>query len=101
WHTVLDDETSYLEASATAGFTYGILKAIHKRYVGKEYEATVEKAIKALLNEIDENGTVQNVSIGTGMGDTIDFYKEIGITAMPYCQSLTVLAFAELLVSFV
>lgn len=101
WHTVLDDETSYLEASATAGFTYGILKAIHKRYVGKEYEATVEKAIKALLNEIDENGTVQNVSIGTGMGDTIDFYKEIGITAMPYGQSLTVLAFAELLVSFV
>lgn len=101
WHTVLDDETSYLEASATAGFTYGILKAIHKRYVGKEYEATAEKAIKALLNEIDENGTVQNVSIGTGMGDTIDFYKEIGITAMPYGQSLTVLAFAELLVSFV
>ncbi|MDE1547589.1 glycoside hydrolase family 88/105 protein [Jeotgalibaca caeni] len=101
WHTLLDDPNSYLESSATAGFAYGILKSIHKRYIGKEYEEVAEKAILGLLNEIDETGTVQKVSIGTGMGDTLDFYREIGITAMPYGQSLTVLAFAELLVSFV
>jgi unsaturated rhamnogalacturonyl hydrolase len=28
WHTLVDDPTSYLEASATAGFAYGILKAV-------------------------------------------------------------------------
>ncbi|VEA02342.1 Rhamnogalacturonides degradation protein RhiN [Salmonella enterica subsp. salamae] len=33
WHTLLDDPHSYLEASATAGFAYGILKAVRKRYV--------------------------------------------------------------------
>jgi unsaturated rhamnogalacturonyl hydrolase len=37
WHTLLDDPDSYLEASATAGFGYGILKAVRKGYVGAEY----------------------------------------------------------------
>ena len=27
WHTLIDDPGSYLEASATAGFAYGILKS--------------------------------------------------------------------------
>lgn len=48
WHTLLDDPTSYLEASATAGFAYGILKAVRKRYVGQEYAQVAEKAIKAV-----------------------------------------------------
>lgn len=100
WHTLLDDDTSYLESSATAGFAYGILKAVHKRYLGKEYEEVAYKAIEGLLGEIDEIGEVQHVSIGTGMGDSLQFYKEIGITAMPYGQSLTVLAFTEFLVSY-
>ncbi|HGF7821004.1 TPA: glycoside hydrolase family 105 protein, partial [Enterococcus faecium] len=38
--------------------------------------------------------------IGTGMGDSLDFYRNIGITAMPYGQSLTVLCLTELLVSY-
>ena len=99
WHTLLDDDTSYLESSATAGFAYGF-KAVHKRYLGKEYEEVAYKAIEGLLGEIDETGEVQHVSIGTGMGDSLQFYKEIGITAMPYGQSLTVLAFTEFLVSY-
>lgn len=28
WHTLLDDANSYVESSATAGFAYGILKAV-------------------------------------------------------------------------
>ena len=30
WHTLIDDPKSYLEASATAGFAYGILKSVRK-----------------------------------------------------------------------
>ena len=57
------------------------------------------KAIAGLLNEIDETGEVQHVSVGTGMGDNLDFYRTIGMTAMPYGQSLTILCLTELLVS--
>jgi unsaturated rhamnogalacturonyl hydrolase len=101
WHTLICDESSYLESSATAGFAYGILKAVNKRYVGEHYRAAGEKAVKGLLKEINADGAVQKVSVGTGMGDTLDFYKNIGITEMPYGQSLTVLALSEFLHSYI
>ena len=100
WHTLLDDPTSYVESSATAGFAYGLLKAVHKRYLPQEYKEVAYKAISGLLEQIDEKGEVQNVSVGTGMGDCLEFYKNIDKTAMPYGQSLTVLCLTELLVSY-
>jgi len=100
WHTLITDETSYLESSATAGFAYGILKAVHKHYLSSDYEEVANRAIEGLLEQINEEGEVQQVSIGTGMGDSFDFYRNIGITAMPYGQSLTVLAFTEFLISY-
>ena len=33
------------------------------------------KQFFGLLNEIDETGEVQHVSVGTGMGDNLDFYR--------------------------
>lgn len=101
WHTLLDDPTSYCESSATAGFAYGILKAVRKRYIDPSYLEVGEKAILGLLNEISESGAVQKVSVGTGMGDTLEFYKEIRITEMPYGQSLTVLALSEFLYQYI
>ncbi|HIY58436.1 MAG TPA: glycoside hydrolase family 88 protein [Candidatus Tetragenococcus pullicola] len=100
WHTLITDKTSYLESSATAGFAYGILKAVHKHYLSADYEEVANRAVEGLLEQINEEGEVQQVSIGTGMGDSFDFYRNIGITAMPYGQSLTVLAFTEFLISY-
>ncbi len=101
WHTLLDDGTSYLEASATAGFAYGILKAVHERYVDAKYEETAVRAIQGLLREIAPNGALQKVSVGTAVGETLEFYKEIRVTEMPYGQSLVVLCLAEYLVNYI
>lgn len=101
WHTLLDDQTSYLESSATAGFAYGILKAVRNRYIDPEYKEVAYRAIKGLINQIDEDGSVKNVSVGTGMGDNLDFYKEIKKTTMPYGQSLTILCLTEYLYSYI
>lgn len=99
WHTVLDDPTSYVESSATAGFCYGILKAVRKQYIDDIYINTGLKAAEALLENIDETGTVQNVSYGTPMGrETVDFYKQIPICPMPYGQAMALLALIELLI---
>lgn len=100
WHTLIDDDSSYLESSATAGFAYGILKAVHKRYIDSSYKEVAFTALKGLIDQIDEKGEVQKVSVGTGMGEDLDFYRNIALTAMPYGQSLTVLALTELLVAF-
>lgn len=101
WTTLLDDASSYVESSATAGFTYGILKSIRKGYVSDIYLDKIEQSIKGLIEQIDEKGEVQNVSVGTGMGSNLDFYRNINKTAMPYGQSLAVLALTEYLYTFV
>ncbi|GAA2182382.1 glycoside hydrolase family 88 protein [Brooklawnia cerclae] len=100
WHTLLDDPASYVESSATAGIAYGLLKSVHERYIDPKYADVAHKAVAALAERINESGEVQDVSVGTGMGEDLDFYRRIDKTAMPYGQSLTVLCFTEYLLSF-
>ncbi len=95
WHTLLDDPTSYLEASATAGIAYGILKAVRKGYLDARYAATAERAVKAIIANVSEDGELQQVSFGTGMGSDLDFYREIPLTSMPYGQAMAILCLAE------
>lgn len=95
WHTLLDDETSYTEISAAAGFGYGILKAVRKGYIGREYYECGKKALKAVLDNIDESGTVNKVSYGTGMGSDLDHYRNIPLCPMTYGQALAILVIME------
>ncbi|KAJ5184004.1 hypothetical protein N7492_001620 [Penicillium capsulatum] len=97
WHTLLDHPDSYLEASATAGFAYGILKAVRKRYINSRYRLVGEKAIASVLKDVDHKGELQNTSFGTGMGDCLQFYKDIPLTAMPYGQAMAIMALGEYL----
>lgn len=95
WHTIIDDTSSYEETSATAGFAFGILKAVHMGLVGKEYEEFGKKALEAVVSAIESDGSVTGVSIGTPIGHTKEFYKEIKQYTMAYGQALTLLALNE------
>jgi unsaturated rhamnogalacturonyl hydrolase len=97
WHTLLDDRSSYVEASATAGFAYGILKAVRKGYLGAQYAAVAEKAVRGVVANISDDGELQQVSFGTGMGSDLDFYRNIPRTSMPYGQAMAILCLAEYL----
>lgn len=97
WHTIIDDPSSYLESSASAGFAYGILKAIRKRYISKEYTTMAEKAMQGVINNIDDDGTLLNVSFGTAMGNDLNYYRQIPLTSMPYGQSMAILCLTEYL----
>ncbi|PGH13551.1 hypothetical protein AJ79_03544 [Helicocarpus griseus UAMH5409] len=115
WRTLLDhpaDEGSYPEASATAGFAYGILKARRKRYLNarpdgtsdggdEAYDDIAARAIKAILENISEDGELKNVSFGTGMGDSLQFYKDIRRTSMPYGQAMAIMALGEFARAFI
>lgn len=97
WHTLLDDPNSYLEASATAGFAYGILKAVRKRYVAAEYTEVAEKAIRGIVKNISPEGELLQTSFGTGMGSDLEFYRQIPLTSMPYGQAMAILCLTEYL----
>lgn len=97
WHTLLDDPHSYLEASATAGFAYGILKAVRKRYISGSYAATAERAVKGVIEHITPAGELTGVSFGTAMGSELAYYRQIPRTSMPYGQAMAILCLAEYL----
>lgn len=95
WHTLLDEETSYEETSAAAGFAYGILKGVHMGLLDESYLEVAEKAVKGIIEQIDEDGTVNQVSYGTGMGSDLQHYRDIPICPMAYGQSLVVMMLSE------
>lgn len=97
WHTVLTDADSYGEVSGTAAITAGLLKGIKLGILSSRYKDCVEKAMNAICENISEDGTVLNVSAGTGMGMDADHYKNILRLPMAYGQSLTLLALIEAL----
>lgn len=98
WHTLIDDPTSYVESSATCGFGYGILKAVHTGLVGPEYEQVALAALEPILGYINCDGVVSQVSYGTPMGrESKNFYKNIELKSMPYGQALAMLFLIECL----
>jgi unsaturated rhamnogalacturonyl hydrolase len=99
WHTLLDDPSSYVESSATAGFGFGILKGVRMGYLPESYRERGIRACEGVLSRVDETGTVTQVSYGTAMGQDLDFYKKIPTAPMPYGQSLAVLMLGEALLA--
>ncbi|KAG9784584.1 hypothetical protein ABEF93_006581 [Exophiala dermatitidis] len=105
WRTLLDVsevEGSYVEASATAGFAYGLLKSIRKRYIPKEkYMPVALKAVKAVLQRISDDGELLDTSFGTAMGHDLKHYINIERTSMPYGQAMAMMALVEFLRVFI
>lgn len=97
WHTVIDDASSYEEVSGSAAIAAGILSGIRLGILDDSFRIPAEKAINAICDNIDEDGTVLNVSGGTGMGYDKEHYKNIIIAPMAYGQSLTIIALVEAL----
>ena len=94
---MLTDPTSYEEVSGSAAIAAGILKGIKLGILDSSFEACAEKAIEGICANVAEDGTVLNVSGGTGMGYDADHYKNIVIHPMAYGQSLTLIALCEAL----
>jgi len=96
WHTVLDDPTSYIEISGSAGILFGIMQGVRLGILkGGDYQQLVEKAMANIIKYIDSDGTILNVSYGTPIGNSREFYKEIPISPMTYGQALMILTLQE------
>ena len=96
--TLVDVEETYCETSATAGIAYGVIKGLRLGWLeGERYREMGRLAADAVLAKIDEDGAVQGVSGGTGMGRDLEHYKKIIITPTAYGQGLTFLMLTELM----
>ncbi|MCH4886978.1 glycoside hydrolase family 105 protein [Acidaminobacter sp. JC074] len=95
YHTLLNDNQTYIEASGSAGIIYGLLKGYNDGLIDCLDHSLLEKGISSLLACVDEKGLVHGVSAGTAMGHDLDYYRKIPLEAKPYGQALTMLAFIE------
>lgn len=95
WHTILDDPDSYEEVSASAGFCAAMYKGMRIGYLGEGFLSCAERALEGIAENIDPEGTVKNVSVGTAMGLDAEHYKNIALAPISYGQSMTALAFVE------
>ncbi|NDY94000.1 beta-galactosidase BglB [Ideonella livida] len=95
WHTLLDDPGSYLEASATAGFAFGLLKGMRRRYLSPALMPVALRALRGVAGHIDAAGELTQVSFGTAMGHDLQFYRDIPLTSMPYGQAMAIMALTE------
>lgn len=98
WHTLVNlPESSYPEASATAGFSYGLLKAARRRDLPERFRTVALKGLEAILRRIDDRGLLTQVSGGTCVGADLDDYRRIPLVPQPYGQSMALLLMLEAL----
>ena len=93
WRTIINDEDSYFETSATAGFAYGILTGVKYGAIDKSHYLNSYMAVRYIVsNYLGEDGSLKQVSAGTAMGYDSEHYKNIGFCQTPYGQGLMILA---------
>lgn len=98
WHTLLDDDFSPEESSATAAIAYGMLKASRMGLVKNPiYIKTALKATKAVLDCMDSDGVLLKASAGTLVGHDLQYYHDVRMTPVPYAQALAILLVVELI----
>ncbi len=95
WRTILNDEGSYEEISASAGIAAAMVtrgNPLHTKYINK--------SIKGLLANISEDGRVLNVSGGTAVMNDRDGYRNISRDWIQgWGQGLALAFFSQLLIS--
>jgi unsaturated rhamnogalacturonyl hydrolase len=96
FHTLLDDPGSPVEASATAGFGYGVLAGLREGLLDPAARVLADRALEAILARIGADGILAEVSDGTAMGSDLDHYRRIPNVAAPYGQALASLFLMEM-----
>jgi rhamnogalacturonyl hydrolase YesR len=75
WHQLLDRDDTYLEASATAIYTYCLAHAVNQGWLdAKVYGPVAQLGWHAVASSVNQKGQVEKVCVGTGMGFDPAFY---------------------------
>jgi unsaturated rhamnogalacturonyl hydrolase len=99
WHTVIDRDDSYLEASSAAGFALALGRALQTRLPGLDEARARDaysRALSAICAKIDSHGAFTDVSQQTPPGD-FAFYNSIEVGTAPFATGVCMMALSEAL----
>ena len=83
WHQLLDRNDTYLEASATAIYTYCLAHAVNQGWLDVQVFGPIALlGWHAVQSSVNGNGQVENVCVGTGMGFDAAFYAHRPVHVM-------------------
>jgi len=74
WHQLLDKNDSYLETSASAMFVFGFARGVNRGWLDQDFSYVADMGWQGILSNIDENGNVKNICVGTGIMPALSFY---------------------------
>jgi unsaturated rhamnogalacturonyl hydrolase len=77
WRQLIDKEEAWKETSSTAMFGYAVTVGVKRGLLPKDkFTPVYQKAWKALVGYIGEDGKVTDVCAGTGKGNSVDYYLD-------------------------
>lgn len=94
--TLVDDVSSYIETSATAGYAYGVIRGVRNGYLPEAFLPAAKKAAAYVMGQVAEDGSVKGVSTGTPIMKDAQAYRDIPVTSTLYGQGLTLLMLCEM-----
>jgi rhamnogalacturonyl hydrolase YesR len=75
WRNVLDHPESRQEVSGTAIFTMAIARGLREGWLkGKSYREAVDKGWRAIVSQVESDGTVHNICYGTMCSSDVNYY---------------------------
>jgi unsaturated rhamnogalacturonyl hydrolase len=76
WPQVLDHPELWDETSCSAMFAYSIARGVRRGWLPKEDFDVARKAYAGVMRNVTPEGQVLEVSEGTGIGETLEFYRD-------------------------
>lgn len=96
WHTVLDDEGSYIETTAACCVYYALKKGLKLGYISGDYSAVIAKAENYIKLHISDEGEALMTSAGTPVMASAEEYNKIPCAMSYYGQGLALMALSQL-----
>lgn len=97
WHTVVDQPDFYLETSGAAAIGYALFRELDQGWLDPaKFNAVAQRARHGVESKVSWDGTVQDVSAGTGVTPTLADYNSIPHHAIqPWGQGLALLLLSQ------
>lgn len=99
WHQLLDRPDSFLETSATAIYAFCVARGVNRGWLDAlAHGPMAVLAWHAVITQVNAEGQVENVCVGTGMGFDPAFYYHRPVSSVaPHGYGPVLLAGAEML----
>jgi rhamnogalacturonyl hydrolase YesR len=77
WHQLLDRNDTYLETSASALYVYALARGVNRGWLNADtYGPMLSLGWNAIAQQVNPQGQIENVCVGTGMGFDPAFYAD-------------------------